>query len=213
MQALVGLGLKDNTMGISSIYNSIKGGINKAGNSLSSMFESKPTTIYRRPEQGNLQASVQEAMSQPQQAPVQQLKIPNRDFQVTDDDIQKMRPLIYGEVSNRDYGKKQMEADVIFNTALNRQLEYRKYNQDRSISDIVAMPNQYQAYGGDQYQTYYNPKNPVDVAKKKEVDAIVDAIAEKIRKGEYVDNTEGAFYYIHEDDGKIKYDNIKKLFK
>lgn len=49
---------KDN-MGLSSIYNSIKGGIDKAGNSLSSIFESKPVTIYNKPmtKQSQVQAS------------------------------------------------------------------------------------------------------------------------------------------------------------
>lgn len=136
----------------------------------------------------------------------------DREATVTDEDIQNLRPLIYGEISNRDYSKKQLEADVITNTALNRQREYARKGQKKTISDVLSMPNQYQAYQGQQYNNYFNPVLPGDIAKKREVDMIVDAIADKIKRGEYVDNTEGAYYYIHEKDGKIKYDNLKKLF-
>lgn len=192
---------KDN-MKISNIYNNVIGGVGKLSGSIADYFSGK--TTYERPRETENKI----APKQPQK-----YSLPDRDAYITDSDIEKMRPLIYGEVSNRDYDKKALEADVIFNTAINRQREYGGRGKELSIADIVAMPNQYQAYGGNQYNTYFNPQNPIDMAKKKEVDAIVDRIAEKIRKGEYVDNTEGAFYYIHEDDGKIKYDNLKKLFK
>jgi hypothetical protein len=144
-------------------------------------------------------------------APVQ-YHIKDRNVKITDKDLDAMRPLIYGEISNRTPDKQALEANVIFNTALNRQKEYARKGQNKTLSDVIAMPNQYQAYGGPQYQEYHNPTNPVSLMKKNQVDAIVDNIREKIKKGEYIDNTEGAYYYIHEKDGKIKYDNLKKLF-
>jgi hypothetical protein len=139
--------------------------------------------------------------------------LPNRQAKVTDTDIEAFRPLLYGEVSNREYPKKQLEADVIFNTVLNRQKEYAKRGQNKSVAEILAMPNQYQAYGGKQYQEYASSTNSLSAAKKKEVDAIVDAIKERIKKGDYQDNTQGAYFYIHNPDQTITYDNKRKLFK
>lgn len=137
----------------------------------------------------------------------------NRGVDITDDDLSAIRPLIYGEVSNRDISKKELEANVIFNTAINRAREYSARNQPKTISEIIAMPNQYQAYGGKQYNLYNAPSNDLEKQKKIEVDMIIDKIAEQIRNGTYDDNTEGAYYYIHTPDGKIQYDNKRKLFK
>jgi hypothetical protein len=198
-------------MKISNLYNNIVGGVGKLSGSIADYFSGKKT--YNM-------ASTNMAQPAPaaEPTPPQKYTLPDRGAEISESDFEKMRPLIYGEVSNRDFDKKALEADVIFNTALNRQREYETHpfsgykGTKLPLSEIIAMPNQYQAYGGSQYETYYNPQNPIDVAKKKEVDAIVDRIAEKIRNGEYVDNTEGAFYYVHEDDNTIKYDNLRKLF-
>lgn len=144
---------------------------------------------------------------------VNEYHLKDRNVKLTDSDFEAMRPLIYGEISNRAPDKQAMESDVIFNTAINRVKAYSERGKNKTLADVVAMPNQYQAYNGPQYQEYHNPSNPVSAAKKKQVDLIVDNIREKIKNGEYVDSTEGAYYYIHEKDGKIKYDNLKKLFK
>lgn len=139
--------------------------------------------------------------------------LPDRGATITDEDFEAFKPLLYGEVSNRDYKKKQLEADVIFNTVLNRQPEYAKYKQNRTIAEILAMPNQYQAYGGKQYAEYANPTLPMSINKKKEVDMIVEDIKRRVKSGEFKDTTEGAYYYIHNPDYSITYDNMKKLFK
>lgn len=138
--------------------------------------------------------------------------LPNRGATLTDADIEAFRPLLYGEVSNRNYDKKRLEGDVIFNTALNRQKEYARYGQNKTIAEILAMPNQYQAYGGPQYKEYASSTNPISAAKKKEVDAIVDEIKKKVQGGDFKDNTQGAYYYIHNPDTSITYDNAKPLF-
>jgi hypothetical protein len=137
----------------------------------------------------------------------------DRGAKISDTDIEAFRPLLYGEVSNRNFDKKKLEADVILNTVLNRQKEYAKRGQNKSVSEILAMPNQYQAYGGSQYVNYKNPKDSISAAKKKEVDAIVDEIKERIKRGDYKDNTEGAYFYIHNPDQTITYDNLRPLFK
>ena len=149
-------------------------------------------------------------------APIQALpkkySLKDRGVEISDADLQAVRPLIYGEVSNRTPDKQALEANVIMNTALNRVREYNARGQKKTLADVVAMPNQYQAYGGPQYQMYHNPTDPVALAKKKQVDAIMDMIAEQIKAGQYADNTEGAYYYVHEPGGKIRYDSKRKLF-
>jgi hypothetical protein len=138
--------------------------------------------------------------------------LPDRGVKVTDADIEAFKPLLYGEVSNRKFPKKQLEADVILNTALNRQAEYAKRGKEKTVAEILAMPNQYQAYGGPQYQEYASTTNPVSAAKKKEVDTIVESIRERIRRGDYKDTTQGSYFYIHNPDKTITYDNKKPLF-
>ena len=140
-------------------------------------------------------------------------KLPDRQANISDTDFEAFRPLLYGEVSNRNYDKKKLEADVILNTVLNRQKEYAKRGQNKSVAEILAMPNQYQAYGGKQYTAYQNPADSISAAKKKEVDAIVDEIKDRIKRGDYQDNTEGAYFYIHNPDQTITYDNLRPLFK
>jgi hypothetical protein len=139
--------------------------------------------------------------------------LPDRGAKITDTDIEAFRPLLYGEVSNRKFEKKKLEADVIFNTVLNRQKEYAKRGQVKSVAEILAMPNQYQAYNGPQYKEYASSTNPISAAKKKEVDAIVDEIKERIKRGDYKDNTQGSYFYIHNPDQTITYDNLRPLFK
>jgi len=169
---------------------------------LSGMFQPKPY--------------VAEAMKQPAavaMAAPGRYNLKDRGVDITDDDLKAMRPLIYGEISNRNRAKKELEANVILNTTLNRARAYKERGMNKSLAEIVAMPNQYQAYGGKQYQAYHNPPDPVALAKKQEVDAILDAISEQIRSGNYQDNTQGAYYYIHNPDESITYDNKRKLFR
>ena len=139
--------------------------------------------------------------------------LPTRGAKVSDADIEAFKPLLYGEVSNRKFPKKQLEADVIFNTALNRQKEYANRGINKTIAEIISMPNQYQAFGSPQYHEYASTTNPISAAKKKEVDAIAESIRERVKRGDYKDNTNGAYYYIHNPDKTITYDNKRKLFK
>ncbi len=149
------------------------------------------------------------------QAPAQpgQYSLKSRGVQVSDSDIEAFRPLLYGEVSNRAPDKQALEANVIFNTALNRVKAYNDRGQKKTLSDVLAMPNQYQAYGGPQYKVYGNPADPVAMAKKKQVDDIVNAIHAQVKAGKYDDSTKGAYYYVHDPKtGEISYDNIRPLF-
>lgn len=198
-----------NIMKIKDIYNSIGERVGNLGDSLSNVFSSK--TTYNANDYKKNQQPTGQMAPQVIQTP-QTYNLKNRGVTVTDDDIESFRPLLYGEVSNRNPDKKQLEADVIFNTALNRQREYASLGQNKTLSEILSMPNQYQAYNGEQYKEYANPILPMSIEKKKEIDAIVDDIKARVKSGEFEDNTEGAYYYIHNSDGSITYDNLKELF-
>ncbi len=142
-----------------------------------------------------------------------QYNLKNRGVTISDSDIEAFRPLLYGEVSNRTPDKQALEANVIFNTALNRVKAYNERGQKKTLSDVLAMPKQYQAFGGPQYQVYSNPTDPIALAKKKQVDDIVNAIHAKVKAGQFDDNTQGSYYYTHNTKtGEIAYDNIRPLF-
>lgn len=150
-----------------------------------------------------------------QAAPVPvQYELKDRGVKVSDADLAAIRPLLYGEISNRTPDKQALESHVILNTALNRVREYNARGQNKTLSDVLAMPNQYQAYGGNQYKQYSAPPDAVALAKKKQVDMIVDQIAKQIQSGQYPDNTQGAYFYTHDPrTGKITYDNQRPLFQ
>lgn len=190
-------------MNLGDIYNSVGSGIGKVTGPISEFFQPKEYIAEAAKKQP---AAV--AMATPSR-----YTIKDRGIDITDEDLKAVRPLVYGEISNRNRAKKELEANVILNTALNRVRAYKDRGQPKTLAEVLSMPNQYQAYGGKQYNSYYNPPDPVAMAKKQEVDAILDAIAQQIRTGDYADNTEGAYYYIHNPDQSITYDNKRKLFK
>lgn len=140
----------------------------------------------------------------------------DRGVSVTDADLQAFKPLLYGEIGNRDISKKKLEADVIFNTILNRKKEYeRVQGTKKTLRDVISMPGQYQAYQGLQYPAYFNSPDPVAAEKRAQVDAIIESIRQQLINGQYPDITEGAYYYQHqgpENNRKIYYDNKRKLF-
>ncbi len=141
-----------------------------------------------------------------------QYSLKDRGVNISDADINAFRPILYGEVSNRTPDKQALEANVILNTALNRVKEYNMKGKKVSLSDVFAMPNQYQAYGGKQYKEYSNPSNVVSAAKKKQIDSIADDIFNQIKQGKYSDNTQGSYYYVHNPDGSINFDSKRPLF-
>ncbi len=173
------------------------------------LFSSK--TTYVKPKEKALSSFLPTPNAQ---APIPgQYNLKNRGVAVSDSDIEAFKPLLYGEVSNRTPDKQALEANVILNTALNRVKAYGERGQKKTLSDVLAMPNQYQAYGGPQYKMYANPTDPVALAKKKQIDDIVNGIHSQIKAGQYDDNTQGAYYYVHDPKtGAITYDNIRPLF-
>jgi hypothetical protein len=128
-----------------------------------------------------------------------------------------VKPVLFGEISNRDSEHQKMEAKVILSTALNRLSAHKKRGTDKTLSDVFTEPNQYQAYQPDrkesQYSQYSNPQlDTAGVDKKSKIDSFVDTLSEDLRKGTFKDATGGAYYYKHKEDGSIEFDNKKPLF-
>lgn len=185
-------------MAIKDIYNSIGKTVKKTTKSISDFLPKNEISYTAAPQPVAPAPSV--------------YSLKNRGVNITDDDFNSVRPLIYGEVSNRTPDKQELESNVILNTALNRMREYSARGQNKTLSDVISMPNQYQAYGGKQYQAYSNATDTPSLSKKKQIDMILDRIKTQIQSGEYPDNTQGSYFYIHNDDGTITYDNKRPLF-
>lgn len=161
---------------------------------------------------GSISDAIKPKAVVPVQTPIKKYYLKDRGIEITDDELNSLRPIIYGEVSNRDINKKKLEANVIVNTILNRAKEYALRGTPKKLSEIVAMPNQYQAYGGNQYKQYASPTDVVALQKKREVDSILDEIYNQIKSDKYQDFTKGAVFYTHKPTGEIIY-NREKLFK
>ncbi len=158
-----------------------------------------------------------------------------RNNEVNENDLEEMRAILWGEVGDRPLDadilkledddprriaaeKKQfegqmLEAQVIVNTVFNRMDEHRRYfGVEKSATEIVQEPGQYHAFVDPQYKKYKNGElNMKNEAVTRRLRAI-DTILAQIRNGTLIENTNGAFYYHHNDDGTITYDDERPLF-
>lgn len=157
-------------------------------------------------------APTETAQSTPQTSP--QIKVQDRGVTILPKDLEVALPTFFGEVSNRNSSKKELELRVIFNTAINRMKEYAAHGQPKTLAEVLSMPNQYQAYNSKQYNQYLNSASDTPTAQKKEeVNAIIKKFLKEIKDGTFKDNTDGATFYKYLPDGRIIYDNTRKLFK
>lgn len=133
---------------------------------------------------------------------------PARGVDFADDDVKELRKILYSEIGNRSQDKRMLEARVLINTALNRLAENRSRGRGpQTLAGVLKEKNQYQGYGTKQYQIAANGQGD-----PKKLEAIDSVIAE-LQQGALTDNTNGAFYYIHNDDGTITYDDARPLYK
>ena len=137
---------------------------------------------------------------------------------ITKSDFDNIRPILFGEVSNRTPDKQKLEGSVIASTALNRLVANNQRGNKFSMEDVLSQKDsngnpEYQSYGGQQYKLYSNATTTLDVAKKKQIDTMTDSMWNQLKSGQFKDATNGAFYYKHNNDGSIQYDNTRPLFK
>lgn len=133
---------------------------------------------------------------------------PVRKVQFDDSDTEELKKILYSEVGNRSQEKRALEATVIINTALNRLAENQKLGRGpQTLLGVLTADNQYQGYQSKQYKVATTSE-----ASPKKL-AVIEEILTKLKNGELTDNTNGAFYYIHNPDGTITYDDKRKLYK
>ena len=131
-----------------------------------------------------------------------------RGVQLGQNDLQTARNVLYGEVSNRSQEKRELEATTIMNTAINRLRENQNLSRGpQSLSGVLSQPNQYQAYNGSQYKIA-----AAGQGNTQKLQAI-DAVLNNVKSGKLTDNTNGAYFYIHNPDQSITYDDTRPLYK
>lgn len=183
--------------------------VGSAGNLLKKIKEKlnkMGTETYVR-EENQDQTSLQQEKEKP-------IIDPKRNIQINNDEVEVLRKVLFGEISNRNSEKKELEARVILNTVLNRVKNNKDKNKPYdSMLKVLSQNNQYQAYGDKQFGIYDNPKDYPTKQKKDEINKIIDKLLEEIKNGTFQDNTNGAFYYIHNPDGSITFDSKRKLYE
>lgn len=132
-----------------------------------------------------------------------------RDNQISHNDLEEAKAILFGEISNRSTDKQLLEAKTILNTAFNRMDEYRKKGKNYTLTEVLQMPNQYQAYKGKQYNKYKSGQ--IEELDKRKIKAI-DEILNTVKNGEFQNNVGDSVFYVHKDDGRIIVDD-RKLFK
>lgn len=144
--------------------------------------------------------------------PLKSYSLQNRGVSLTDSDLDELAYILMGEVGNRGPEKQDLEARVIINTALNRLNEYASGGKKKTLADVLRMPNQYQGYMPD------NPESQYSKAKSGKMDELtkskfqfIRSVVDSLKQGKFEDNTNGAFYYVHNPDGSIEYDDSRPL--
>ncbi len=123
---------------------------------------------------------------------------------ISHNDLEEAKAVLFGEISNRDPMKQQLEAQTILNTAFNRMDEYnqKKFRgkDNWTLTDVLQEPNQYQAYRGNQYNKYKSGNiETLDRPKLKAIDGVLS----QIKNGKFQDNIGDSTRYSHRSDGRI----------
>lgn len=132
-----------------------------------------------------------------------------RNNQISQPDIEEATAILFGEISNRSSDKQMLEAQTILNTAFNRMDAYRERGMEKSLTEVLQMNNQYQAYKGKQYAKFKTGN--LDSLDQRKVDSIGKTIA-KLYDGSFQNNIDNYVFYKHLSDGRIVA-SPGKLFK
>lgn len=132
-----------------------------------------------------------------------------RNNQISQPDIEEATAILFGEISNRSSEKQILEAQTILNTAFNRMDEYRKNGIEKTLTEVLQTPNQYQAFKGKQYEKFKAGK--LDELDQRKIDSISKVISQ-LYDGSFKNNIGNHVYYKHLSDGRI-IASPGKLFK
>lgn len=137
-----------------------------------------------------------------QQAPDQSATrtINVRGVHFTPSDMNKLRNVLFAEVSNRDPKKQQLEARTIANTVINRAASGDANSYGSGVDGVLSKPKQYQGYGAPEYKRIASGGTRQTDAQKL---AAIDAVLAELHSGNFSDNIEGYTFYHHNPDGSI----------
>lgn len=126
--------------------------------------------------------------------------IPDRGVNITDSDLQEARKILFAEISNRSPERQVFETKIILNTAINRMKQYKERGINKTLTQVLQEPNQYQGYGSKQYNIATTSKfDPLSKKKMQTIDTALD----EIKTTGLPDNTNGSVFYVHNKDGSI----------
>jgi len=132
-----------------------------------------------------------------------------RNNEISDIDLEEARAVLFGEISNRSSDKQKLEAQTILNTAINRMEVFAKRGAPKTLTEVLQMDNQYQAYQSKQYEKYKSGKlEKIDMQKIEAIEAIIN----KVKDGTFQNNIGDYVYYAHKPDGRI-FARAGRLFK
>lgn len=127
--------------------------------------------------------------------------ISDRGVNVTDQDLEEAKKILFAEVSNRKPERQQFESKIILNTALNRMKQYQEKGTPKTLTQVLQEPNQYQGYNSPQYKLAA-ASTTMDVPSMKKIKVIEGVLAD-IRNNGLADSTNGSVFYSHKPDGSI----------
>lgn len=130
-------------------------------------------------------------------------KIKDRPVEVLDDELKDLGGVIFGEANNNID-----EMRKIANVVINRSNQSYKpiFNELSKKSKNGGF--EFNAYSGDQYNKYMT--NNLDFVSRRKAE-LVNQILKEIKNGTLVDDTNGAVYFSHGKDGKLR--TFKNLFE
>ena len=132
-----------------------------------------------------------------------------RNNKISEADLEESKAILFGEISNRPPEKQKLEAQTILNTAFNRIEEYGKRGMKKTLTEVLQMPNQYQAYMGKQYKKFKSGfTEELDNPKIDSINSVID----EVKSGTFQNNIGASVFYSHKPDGRIIATN-NKLFK
>ena len=123
-----------------------------------------------------------------------------RGANLSNQDLQTLRNVLFAEISNRNPTKQALEAKTITNTALNRIQQYNANGKQYGLHQVLTEPNQYQGYNSPEYQRIASGQTTTTDAQKLNS---IDGVIGQMKTGNFPDNTGGKVFYHHDNTGKI----------
>ena len=131
----------------------------------------------------------------------------DRGVMISKEDIEKsLKPMLYSEAAPHGEGRGQrpkekveLEMRAIMNTVFNR-----SKNRQKTVSEIINEPNQYQGVTSKKFKNFATTTDPIEKQQIDFINETFDKIVSEIQNGTFQDNVGGAEFYGHLKDGTIR---------